>query len=230
MPERTDWEERAKGLLRGEMARRGVTYAQLAERLAAIGVDDNERNLRNKVSRGKFTAGFLLQCLTALGCLVIALGLNAGVSSAGPRAIHRSQGNAATRAATTRSASYTAPGRHCRGSGRRPMPASAAKLEADQREKHAPCRPASDLNASNDRRSTTPLSQDGGILVVSDLGGRHRHLPFLARNHRALAWLSEPDVPSDRVHALSVDVAARAGSSGAYVRPVMAWISHTSRQ
>ncbi len=67
MPERTDWEEQAKGLLRGEMARRGVTYAQLADKLVAIGVDDNERNLRNKVSRGKFTAGFLLQCLTALG-------------------------------------------------------------------------------------------------------------------------------------------------------------------
>lgn len=67
MPERTDWEEKAKGLLRAEMARQGVTYAYLAERLAAIGVDDNERNLRNKVSRGKFTAGFLLQCLSALG-------------------------------------------------------------------------------------------------------------------------------------------------------------------
>ena len=44
-----------------------MTYSQFAERLAGIGVDDNERNLRNKVSRGKFTAGFLLQCLTALG-------------------------------------------------------------------------------------------------------------------------------------------------------------------
>jgi hypothetical protein len=66
MVERTDWEERAKGLLRGEMARRGVTYAQLVDKLAAIGLDDNERNLRNKVSRGKFTAGFLLQCLSAL--------------------------------------------------------------------------------------------------------------------------------------------------------------------
>jgi hypothetical protein len=54
--------------LRGGMARRGVTYAQLVERLAAIGVDENERNLRNRASRGKFTAGFLLQCLTALGC------------------------------------------------------------------------------------------------------------------------------------------------------------------
>ena len=67
MPKRTDWEERAKGLLRAEMARGGVTYAQLVDRLAAIGIDENERNLRNKVSRGKFTAGFLLQCLAALG-------------------------------------------------------------------------------------------------------------------------------------------------------------------
>lgn len=68
MPERTDWEEKAKGILRGEMARRGVTYAQLAEKLKAIGVDENERNLRNKVSRGKFTAGFLLQVLESIGC------------------------------------------------------------------------------------------------------------------------------------------------------------------
>lgn len=67
MPERTDWEDAAKNLLRAEMARRGVTYAQLVEKLATIGVDDNERNLRNKVSRGKFTAGFLLQCLKAIG-------------------------------------------------------------------------------------------------------------------------------------------------------------------
>lgn len=66
--ERTDWEDQAKGLLRGEMARRGVTYAQLVEKLGAIGVEENERNLRNKVSRGKFTAGFLLQVLAALGC------------------------------------------------------------------------------------------------------------------------------------------------------------------
>lgn len=67
MVERTDWEEKAKGILRAEMARRGITYAQLVEKLAEIEIDDNERNLRNKVSRGKFTAGFLLQCLAALG-------------------------------------------------------------------------------------------------------------------------------------------------------------------
>jgi len=73
VPERTDWEEMAKGLLRAEMARKSVTYAQLVERLSAIGVEDNERNLRNKVSRGKFTAGFFLQCLSALGCTQLRL-------------------------------------------------------------------------------------------------------------------------------------------------------------
>ena len=48
------------------MARQNVTYEQLVERLAAIGVKEDERNLRNKISRGKFTAAFLLQCLKAL--------------------------------------------------------------------------------------------------------------------------------------------------------------------
>jgi hypothetical protein len=68
MPERTDWEAKARGIIRGEMARQGVTYAQLVEKLAAIEVKEDERNLRNKVSRGKFTAGFLLQALAALHC------------------------------------------------------------------------------------------------------------------------------------------------------------------
>ena len=58
MVKRTDWEEKAKTILRVEMAKKHMTYAQLMEGLAAIGIEDNERNLRNKVSRGKFTAGF----------------------------------------------------------------------------------------------------------------------------------------------------------------------------
>lgn len=66
MPERTDWEAKARGIVRGEMARQGVTYAQLSEKLAVIGVTEDERNLRNKVSRGKFTAAFLLQVMSAL--------------------------------------------------------------------------------------------------------------------------------------------------------------------
>lgn len=62
------WAEDVKRLLRAEMTRRGVTYDQLAERLAEIGVEDSAVNLRNKVARGKFSATFLMQVLTALGC------------------------------------------------------------------------------------------------------------------------------------------------------------------
>ena len=67
MPERTSGEDRARGVLRAEMARQNVTYAQLVERLANAGFEENERNLRNKISRGKFTAAFFLDCLAVLG-------------------------------------------------------------------------------------------------------------------------------------------------------------------
>jgi hypothetical protein len=61
------FESKAKGLLRAEMARRNLTYQQLTEKLAEIGVKEDEHILRNKVARGKFTAAFMLQCLSALG-------------------------------------------------------------------------------------------------------------------------------------------------------------------
>lgn len=67
MAEKTDYELMAANLLKAELKRKGVTYAQLVEKLAAIGVDEKEVNIRNKLSRGKFTAAFLLQCLTAIG-------------------------------------------------------------------------------------------------------------------------------------------------------------------
>lgn len=66
MPEHTDWELKAANLLKAELKRKGVTYAQLVEKLAAMGIDEKEVNVRNKLSRGKFTAAFLLQCLGAL--------------------------------------------------------------------------------------------------------------------------------------------------------------------
>jgi hypothetical protein len=63
----TEWEARVKGLLKAELKRQNVSYAQLVDKLAAIGVTESEPNVRNKLSRGKFTAVFLLQCLDAIG-------------------------------------------------------------------------------------------------------------------------------------------------------------------
>lgn len=67
MAEKTDYELMAANLLKAELKRKGVTYAQLVERLSGIGIDEKEVNIRNKLSRGKFMAAFMLQCLAALG-------------------------------------------------------------------------------------------------------------------------------------------------------------------
>lgn len=69
----TEWQARAKNLLKAELKRRGVSYAQLAEKLGTIGVEDSERNIANKISRGGFTAVFLLQVMDAIGASEIRL-------------------------------------------------------------------------------------------------------------------------------------------------------------
>jgi len=60
-------------MLKAELKRRGLSYADLVGKLADIGVMDSEPNIRNKLSRGKFTAVFLVQCLEAIGASQIAI-------------------------------------------------------------------------------------------------------------------------------------------------------------
>ena len=66
-PQTVEFETRAKNLLKSELKRKGVTYAELAQKLSAMDIHETERNLNNKISRGGFSAAFLLQCLTAIG-------------------------------------------------------------------------------------------------------------------------------------------------------------------
>jgi hypothetical protein len=73
MPEKTDWEAKVANLLKAELKRRGVTYAQLVEKLEGVGVDEKEVNIRNKLARGKFSASFMVQCLSAIGCHTLRL-------------------------------------------------------------------------------------------------------------------------------------------------------------
>ncbi len=63
----------AKSILKAELKRRGMTYGALVEALAGQGVAETEANLRNKISRGSFTAEFFLKCLVAIGCDYVAL-------------------------------------------------------------------------------------------------------------------------------------------------------------
>ena len=67
MADQNEWETKAANLLKAELKKKGITYAQLVEKLEGIGICEKEVNVRNKLSRGKFTAAFLLQCLSAVG-------------------------------------------------------------------------------------------------------------------------------------------------------------------
>ena len=69
-----EWVNLVKGILRAEMARRGITYEQLAAKLAELEVQDTAVNIRNKVARGGFSAVFFVQCLRAMGCTRVELG------------------------------------------------------------------------------------------------------------------------------------------------------------
>ena len=68
-----EWQNRVSGLLRAEIARRNLTYGQLSEMLAEIGVQESESNIANKMSRGTFAAAFMIQVLDAIGCRVLRL-------------------------------------------------------------------------------------------------------------------------------------------------------------
>ncbi|MCO4823949.1 MAG: hypothetical protein KC451_03745 [Amylibacter sp.] len=61
MPDQNEWETKAANLLKAELKRQGVTYAQLADLIG-----EKEVNIRNKLSRGKFSSAFLLQALSAI--------------------------------------------------------------------------------------------------------------------------------------------------------------------
>ena len=72
-PINAEFEARAKNLLKAELKRKGITYARLAELLSERGVQENERNLNNKISRGGFSAAFLLLCLDVIEARSLAL-------------------------------------------------------------------------------------------------------------------------------------------------------------
>lgn len=67
------WEAWAKTLVKTELKRRDVTYDQLSAKLKDLGVDETPAAIANKISRGRFTFVFFLQCLKAVGASVVRL-------------------------------------------------------------------------------------------------------------------------------------------------------------
>jgi Domain of unknown function (DUF6471) len=73
MKSEADWTHQAKGLLKGELKRRNVSYQALSGSLKGMGIEESPENIANKISRGKFTAVFFLQCMEAIGTQTIHL-------------------------------------------------------------------------------------------------------------------------------------------------------------
>ena len=67
------WNRRVRGLLKAELKRREISYPQLADRLQAMSIQETTASITNKISRGAFTAAFLLQCMEAIGCNAVRL-------------------------------------------------------------------------------------------------------------------------------------------------------------
>lgn len=63
-----DWNDKAKRLLKSELVRRGITTEDLVALLQNIGVSETKSSIDSKISRGTFSAIFLIQCLNAIGC------------------------------------------------------------------------------------------------------------------------------------------------------------------
>ena len=56
----------AQKMLKKALWARGFTYRDLAVHLTSDGLPHTKENLINKISRGTFSAGFLLQCLAVI--------------------------------------------------------------------------------------------------------------------------------------------------------------------
>jgi hypothetical protein len=69
----SDWQARVKGILKAELKRRNVSYNDLVQKLAVLGISETEPNIRTKISRGGFTAVFFVQCLVAIGAHTVRL-------------------------------------------------------------------------------------------------------------------------------------------------------------
>lgn len=68
-----EWATLAKRLLKAELKRAGVGYAELARRLNEMGLQETEASVTVKVNRGTFPAWFLLAVLRAIGCSTLRL-------------------------------------------------------------------------------------------------------------------------------------------------------------
>lgn len=61
-----NWNKQAANHLKAELARLGIGYETLIEKLNAIGVHETYKSVSAKINRGTFSFVFFMQCMKAL--------------------------------------------------------------------------------------------------------------------------------------------------------------------
>ncbi len=68
-----EWSDKARRLLKAELARAELSYEELAAKLSEGGFPETKASIASKISRGTFSASFLLAALKTAGAPVIRL-------------------------------------------------------------------------------------------------------------------------------------------------------------
>ncbi len=64
--EKSYWGKIVSKILKAELAKRGLSYIELVDKLSAIGVSIKVEDLRGRISRGNFSAALFVQCIKAM--------------------------------------------------------------------------------------------------------------------------------------------------------------------
>jgi hypothetical protein len=73
MTDKAKWTSGVSKILKSEMKKRGITYAELSSRLDQMNVSITAEDLRVRASRGTFGATLFVQCLIAMGVTTLYL-------------------------------------------------------------------------------------------------------------------------------------------------------------
>ena len=66
-------QDRVRALLKGELARRQITYAELARLLALLSLEISEAEVAERIEQGEISGPFFTQCCEAIGAPVVPL-------------------------------------------------------------------------------------------------------------------------------------------------------------
>ena len=62
------WNKYAKRLIKSELLKREVSAEDLIILLARIGIQETKSSINSKISRGTFSASYLFQVFSVIGC------------------------------------------------------------------------------------------------------------------------------------------------------------------